>query len=50
LSEQERVQLKIQHKKKGDKRVCNRIKDILLYDDRWSPIDIAKVLLIIVAF
>jgi len=46
LSEQERVQLKIQHKKERDKRICDRIKAILLYDDGWSPRDIAKVLLI----
>jgi transposase len=46
LSEQERIQLKIQHKKERDGRIRDRIKAILLYDDGWSPKDIAKVLLI----
>lgn len=46
LSEQEKVQLKFQHKKERDKRICDRIKAILLYDDGWLPKDIAKVLLI----
>src|SRR3989304_6480966 len=46
LSKQEKVQLKIQHKKERDGRVRDRIKAILLYDDGWSPKDIAKVLLI----
>ena len=46
LSEQEKIQLKIQHKKERDKRVCDRIKAILLYDDGWSPQEIARVLLI----
>jgi transposase len=46
LTEQERAQLKLQHKQERDKRVCDRIKAILLYDDGWSPQQIAKVLLI----
>jgi len=46
LTEQERSQLKLQHKQERDKRVCDRIKAILLYDDGWSPQQIAKVLLI----
>lgn len=46
LSEQEKALLKAQHKKERDKRICDRIKAILLYDDGWSPKDIAKVLLI----
>ena len=46
LTEQERVQLKLQHKQERDKRVCDRIKAILLHDDGWSPQQIAKVLLI----
>lgn len=46
LSENERVQLKIQHKKERDKRICDRIKAILLYDEGWSFQEIAKVLLI----
>ena len=46
LTEQEKIQLKIQHKKERDKRICDRIKAILLYDKGWSPQEIARVLLI----
>lgn len=46
LSEQERVQLRIRHKKERDKRTCDRIKAVLLSDDGWTPQQIAKVLLI----
>lgn len=46
LSEQERVLLKIRHKKERDKRVCDRIKAILLYDTGWTIPQIAEVLLL----
>lgn len=46
LTEQNRIQLKAQHKKERDKRVCDRIKAVLLADEGWSPQQIAKVLLI----
>jgi transposase len=46
LSEQERTQLKIQHKRERDKCICDRIKAILLYDEGWTPAQIAKVLLL----
>lgn len=46
LSEEEKVQLKIQHKKERDKRICDRIKAILLYNEGWTTREIAKVLLI----
>jgi transposase len=46
LSDQEKVQLKIQHKKERDKRICDRIKAVLLYDKGWSPQQIAEALLI----
>ncbi len=46
LTDQERNQLKTQHKRERDKLVCDRIKAILLYDEGWSPQQIAKVLLI----
>src|SRR5690606_30728534 len=46
LTEQERQQLKLQHKRERDKRICDRIKAILLYDEGWTPQQIAKVLLI----
>lgn len=46
LTDQERDQLKLQHKRERDRRVCDRIKAILLYDEGWTPQQIAKVLLI----
>lgn len=46
LIEEERVALKNQHKKERDKRVCDRIKAILLYDEGWTLIQISKVLLL----
>ena len=46
LSEAEKSQLKMQHKKDRDKRVCDRIKAVLLSDEGWTPQQIAKVLLI----
>lgn len=46
LTQQDREQLKLQHKRERDKRVCDRIKAILLYDEGWTPQQIAKVLLI----
>lgn len=46
LTIHERDQLKLQHKRERDKRVCDRIKAILLYDEGWTPQQIAKVLLI----
>ena len=46
LTEQERKQLKAQHKAERDGRVRDRIKAILLYDEGWTPQQIAKALLI----
>jgi transposase len=46
LTDRERDQLKLQHKQERDGRVRDRIKAILLYDEGWSPQQIAKVLLI----
>jgi len=46
LNERERSRLKEQHKQERDKRICDRIKAILLYDEGWTPQQIAKVLLI----
>jgi transposase len=46
LTDQERDQLRLQHKQERDGRVRDRIKAILLYDERWTPQQIAKVLLI----
>ena len=36
LSDQERVRLKAQHKEERDRRICYRIKAVLLYDKGWS--------------
>lgn len=46
LVDLERQDLKAQHRKERDKRICDRIKAILLYDEGWAPQRIAKVLLI----
>ena len=46
LSEQERVQLKIQHKKERDGRIRDRIKAVLLFDKGWSVSSIAEALLL----
>ena len=46
LTDQERTQLKAQHKRERDKRICDRIKAVLLADEGWAPQQIAKVLLI----
>jgi predicted ArsR family transcriptional regulator len=46
LSHQERESLKSQHKKERDKRVCDRIKAVLLFDEGWSYHQIAHALLL----
>jgi len=46
LSENQKIQLKAQHKKERDKRVCDRIKAVLLYDKGWSYQHIAEALLL----
>lgn len=46
LTEDERNILIQKHKLERDKRVCDRIKAILLYDEGWTLIQIARVLLI----
>ena len=48
LSQQERENLKAQHKKERDKRICDRIKAVLLFDQGWDYQKIAHVLLGIV--
>lgn len=44
LSDNERAQLKAQHRRERDKRVCDRIKAVLLYDKGWSISTIAEAL------
>lgn len=46
LTDEERSQLKAQHKKERDKRICDRIKAVLLYDKGWTPAAIAEALLL----
>ena len=46
LSKEERERLKIQHKQERDKRVCDRIKAVLLHDEGWTSEEIAHVLLL----
>ena len=46
LSNEERIQLRVQHKKERDKRICDRIKAVLLYDKGWTLMQIAEVLLL----
>lgn len=46
LTDRERATLRAQHKQERDKRVADRIKAVLLYDEGWSSQQIAKVLLI----
>jgi len=46
LSDDERIQLRAQHKRERDKRICDRIKAVLLYDKGWSIAAIAEALLL----
>ncbi len=46
LTDEERLALRKQHKKERDKRVCDRIKAVLLYDEGWTLIQISHVLLL----
>ncbi len=46
LSTQERENLKAQHRLERDKRICDRIKAVLLSDDGWDFKEIAHVLLL----
>lgn len=46
LTEQERKNLIASHKKERDKRICDRIKAVLLYDRGYSYTEIAEILLL----
>ena len=46
LTAQERADLQIRHKKERDKRVCDRIKAVLAYDDGYSYSEIGRILLL----
>ena len=46
LSDEERDQLKSQHKKERDKRICDRIKAVLMRDKGWTWMQISEALLL----
>lgn len=46
LTDAERDRLRAEHKKERDKRICDRIKAILLYDKGWTLHQIAEALLL----
>lgn len=46
LSSKERKHLAKRHKKERDKRICDRIKAVLAYDDGYNFSEIAKILLL----
>jgi len=46
LTQNQRDELKSQHRKERDKRICDRIKAVLAYDDGLSYLEISKILLL----
>lgn len=46
LTDEEKADLKALHRKERDKRVCDRIKAVLLYDKGWTFLEIADALLL----
>ena len=46
LTTKDKEELKKQHKLERDKRICDRIKAVLMYDDGYSIAEIGKVLLL----
>ena len=46
LTPEARAALKVQHRKERDKRVCDRIKVVLAYDDGYTYTEIARLLLL----
>lgn len=46
LTNEEKAQLRSQHKRERDRRICDRIKAVLLYDEGWAIATIAKALLL----
>ena len=46
LSDLERTQIISQHKRERDKRVCDRVEAVLLFDKGWSIASIAEALLL----
>ena len=46
LTDEERTQLIAQHKRERDKRICDRIKAVLMRDDGWTWVQISRALLL----
>lgn len=46
LSKEQQEELKAKHKLERDRRICDRIKAVLLFDKGWSFAEIAEVLLL----
>ena len=46
LTPKEREKLLYRHRKERDKRICDRIKAVLAYDDGYSCLEIAHILLL----
>lgn len=46
LNEQQRTELRARHKLERDRRICDRIKAVLLFDKGWSYEEIAEALLL----
>ena len=46
LTELEKSNLKNAHKQERDRRICDRIKAVLMYDDGYSTEEIGRVLLL----
>lgn len=46
LTKLEKEELRIRHRKERDKRICDRIKAVLLYDKGYSLLEIAEILLL----
>jgi transposase len=46
LTAQQRAELRAQHKLERDRRICDRIKAVLLFDNGWSYEEIAEALLL----
>jgi transposase len=46
LTEEERATLKAQHRQERDRRICDRLRAVLLADDGWTQQMIAKALLL----
>src|SRR5215207_8291656 len=46
LTDQQRAELRAQHKLERDRRICDRIKAVLLFDKGWTYEQIAEALLL----